>query len=159
MEPQTDPDPTVALLPAHRDPERRQARPSLTRAASNRRVRLVQEAKRGNVNALRSGIHAEVANLDYVSDELATIYATHPHLEPLADRRLVELLAIATIQHRRAVLAIEREGPDANLTKWEANLGARVERHLQRIHERNIERARATERAATLDLRAYRVNG
>ena len=139
------------------DALRRKPRPSLTRAASNRRVRLVQEARRGNVNALRSGIHAEVANLPHVADEIATVYATHDHLEPLADYRLVELLAIATVQHRRAVLAIEREGLDPNLAKWESNLGARVERHLRAVHERNAQRAREHDTARSLDLSSYRV--
>jgi len=55
---------------------------------------------------------------------------------------------------RRAVLAIERDGLDANLAKWESNLGARVERHLRAAHERNRERARTTE--DDLDLSGYR---
>lgn len=132
-------------------------RPSATRSASSRRVRLVQEAKRGNQNSMRSGIHSEIQNLPHVADEIATVYAVHPHLDRLADFRLVELLAVATISHRRAVLAIERDGLDANLAKYESNLGARVERHLERVYARNAERARsAAADAAKPDLAKYR---
>jgi hypothetical protein len=132
-------------------------RVSKTRSASISRARNAEEARKGNQRALRHGINADVLNLPYVADEVALIYATHRHLDPIEDFRLVELTALAHVAHRRAQLAIEKEGMTTTLVRYEADLGKRLERFLARIHDRNLERARAAEQADTLDLRAYRV--
>lgn len=132
-------------------------RASKTRSASVSRARNAEEARKGNQRALKHGINADVLNLPFVADEVALTFATYRFLDPIEDYRLVELVALAHVAHRRAQLAIASEGMTATLTRYESDLGKRLERGLQRVHERNIERARAREQADTLDLRAYRV--
>jgi hypothetical protein len=122
-------------------------RPSLTRSASLRRVGLANSVRQGHARPLRHGVFALVANRPDIDVETALIFAAHPALDPVADRRIVEGLAIASTQHRRAVLAIEEAGTagmrDSVLTHWEGRLAALSERLEQAVHARAIERARA----------------
>src|SRR6266508_3751907 len=82
-------------------------RPSATRAQSARRARLRFLARQGNVNALRHGAFAVVANAADVAVEVDITFATHPALEVLADRRLVELFATCNVQRQRALSAMQ----------------------------------------------------
>lgn len=76
---------------AHSQPSPRAAS-GLTRSMAARRRRLREEAQRGNRNALRHGTFAEVANAADVALEVEVVYATHPALDPVADRRLARAL-------------------------------------------------------------------
>ena len=129
--------------------------PSLTRSASARRTRLRQEALRGNTNAMRSGIFAEVSNRPDVANEIALIFATHPNLDELADRRLVEELAISLVQRRRVFLAMQTEGFTAVLTSYEARIGPLCERQERAVHDRDQQRAAAKGKAGAVDLSRY----
>lgn len=128
----------------------------ITRPAISR-ARRTAEALRGNQRALRHGVFARVALEQDVATEIALTYAVRPALLPLEDYRLVEDLAIVRVRHRRAIEAINADGPTANLTKWESNLGARAERLERAVHERAAQRAREQAAGASRpDLSAYR---
>jgi len=79
---------------------------SVTRSASVKRARAVQEVLRGNVRAFRHGIFADVLNGPDVQTEVALTYAARPLLDPIADRRLVELLATTNVQRQRCLVAM-----------------------------------------------------
>jgi hypothetical protein len=130
--------------------------PSLTRSASNRRTRYVQEAKKGNVNGLRHGAFATVQAWPDVSTETMLIFATRPALDPLRDRRLVELLATSNVQRQRTLLAIEAEGMTSTLTSYESRLAALVERLERAVHERERERIQEHKAATAVPLDQYR---
>ena len=129
--------------------------PSLTRSASARAQRLREEALKGNARAMRSGIFAEVSNRPDVANEIALIFATHSHLDPLADRRLVEALALALVQQRRAIVAMQTEGMTSILTSYESRLAALSERLERAVHERDQQRAAAKGKAGAVDLSRY----
>lgn len=129
---------------------------SLTRSANASRARHVQEAKRGNVNALRHGAFATVQAWPDVSTETALIFATRPALDPIRDRRLVELLATSNVQRQRTLLAIEAEGMSSTLTSYESRLAALVERLERSVHERERERERERRAAEVEPLDKYR---
>ena len=75
--------------------QRKPSKPSLTRSASSRRRRLVQELQRGNTRALKHGVFGEVSNFPDVATELALIFASHNHLDPIAAaRRLCQLICV-----------------------------------------------------------------
>jgi hypothetical protein len=84
------------------------------------------------------------------------IFAIHADLDPVADHRLVEALAIATVHHAKAVLAIEEAGHLATLLAAARDFGNRAERLERAVHERNRERARERKAADTVDLERYR---
>jgi HPt (histidine-containing phosphotransfer) domain-containing protein len=131
-------------------------RPSLTRSHRVRKARRVYEARRGNVNALRHGAFARVAALPDIETETALIMATHPNLDQLADHRLAEQAASASVQAQRVLLAMQEEGMIPALTTYHARLSGLVERLERAIFERD--RARASEQRAKqiIDLSAYR---
>jgi hypothetical protein len=104
------------------------------------------------VNALRSGIFAEVSNRPDVANEIAVLYATHPHLDPLADRRLVEALALALVQQRRAIVAMQTEGMTSTLTSYESRLSALAERLERAVHERDRERSPSRSAASSEEI-------
>jgi allophanate hydrolase subunit 1 len=104
---------------------------------------------------MRSGIFAEVSNRPDVANEIALIFATHPHLDPLADRRLVEALALALVQQRRAIVAMQTEGMTSILTSYESRLAALSERLERAVHERDQQRAAAKGKAGAVDLSRY----
>lgn len=128
---------------------------SPTRSTSARRARLVQEARKGRPNALRHGVFAVISNGPDVACEVALAYALHPHLDPLADRRLVEELALALVQRRRVVLAMQTEGFTAVLTSYESKLAPLSERLERAVHERDQQRAAAKGKAGAVDLSRY----
>lgn len=130
-------------------------RPSSTRSESLRRASLRRSAMAGNQRALKFGINAEVHNLPEVAMEVELIYATHEHLHPLEDFRLVELTATTHVKHRRALLGIEKEGMTPTLTRYEMDTGKRLERLERAVHERNVMRMRARQREEAVDLSAY----
>lgn len=135
------------------------ARPSVnaTRSVSSSRSRRRAEALRGNVLALKHGVFADVANARDVAVEIDLIFATHAHLDPLADRRLVESLAVASVHYARATQAIDREGWQQQLIAAARDFGNRAERLERAVHERERERAKAAQTVASAaDLDAYR---
>jgi len=129
------------LVPAVTEKAARRAQPSAARSRGLRRARAVQEARRGNANALKFGVFAEVANAEDVTREVALTYAARPGLDPIADRRLVELLATSTVQRSRALLAMRgTEGLTGVLTSYDARLAPLVERLERQVHQREQER-------------------
>lgn len=138
------------------DPTPLKPRPSATRSASLRRARLSQEAKRGNTNALKHGIFARVHNAQDIANEAAIVFAAHPDLDPVADHRLVEALAIASVHHARAVLAIDEQGYQSTLVAAARDFGNRQERLERAVHERDRERRKARQASAAVDLDRYR---
>ena len=129
----------TANLPIDLPPKRRKA--SLTRSASNRRTRHVQEILRGNARAFQHGIFAIVANEADVALEVAVTYAAHPLLDPIADFRLAQQFALALVQRMRALAAMQEYGLTAQLTSYDARLAALCERAERAIYEREKERA------------------
>lgn len=126
-----------------------------TRKPGISRARRVEELRKGNANALKHGVFADVLNLPDVDREAALIFAARPALDPIRDRRLVEHLASAAVSRARALIAIERDGMTATLTSYERNLSGTCERLERAVHDRERERlAAARERPA--DLSAYR---
>jgi hypothetical protein len=127
--------------------------PARSLAASRGRRR--HDLMLGNANALQHGVFARTANERDASVEAALIYATHPDLDDLADRRLVEQLALASVQHRRALLAIEEQGLTPTLTSYVIRLGQLVERLEHAVHDRERERQAQLRRGKTIDLSKY----
>lgn len=139
-------------LPANPTPARRRA--SLTRSASNRRARHVQEVLRGNTRAFLHGVFAIVANQADVQTEMSLIFAVRPLLDPIADWSLVELLASTNVQRHRCLIAMQEGGLTSQLTAYDSRLSALVERLERAVHERERERLIAS-RERPVDLSAY----
>jgi hypothetical protein len=112
----------------------------------------------GNARALQHGVFARTANERDASVEAALLYVTHPDLDDLADRRLVEQLALASVQHRRALLAIEADGLTPVLTSYVIRLGQLVERLEHAVHDREKERQAQLKRGHVVDLSKYARN-
>jgi hypothetical protein len=134
--------------PVELHPGRKRPRPSATRSASLSRARRVGELRRGNANALRHGLFAEVAHLPMVAAEVALQYVAHPGLDPIRDLRLVEHYALASIQLRRAHLEVERVGLTEHLGSFLGRQGTLVERLERMVDER--ERRNLAERARSV---------
>jgi len=149
------PDVPVTPVRSVRVPPPGPRRPSATRAQSSRRGRLAYLARRGNTNALVHGVFAIVANQPDVEIEVELVYATHPALDRLADRRLVELYASANVMRQRALVAMQTGGLTPVLTSYDARLAPMLERLEQKVHDR--ERRRLAERNAkqVVDLSAF----
>jgi hypothetical protein len=124
---------------------------SVAAARSRRRHDLLL----GNSRALQHGCFAKSANERDASVEAGLLYVTHPGLDELADRRLVEQLALASVQHRRALLAIEQDGLTPVLTSYVIRLGQLVERLERAVHDREKERIAQMRRGKVIDLSAY----
>lgn len=127
---------------------------SATRSASVKRARAVQEVLRGNVRAFKHGIFARVLDASDVQTEVALIFAARPLLDPIADRRLVELLATTNVQRQRCLVAMQTDGLTSQLTAYDARLAALVERLERAVHERERERLIAA-RERPVDLSRY----
>jgi hypothetical protein len=104
---------------------------------------------------VKTGIHATILNAPDVADEVALTFATHPHLDPIADFRLVEQLALAAVKYGRAVLAMETAGWTAQLIAAARDFGNRAERLERAVHQRERERI-ADHTRAVVDLSDYR---
>jgi hypothetical protein len=127
--------PSSSLAPA------KNALPARSLSASRSRRR--HDLMLGNARALQHGVFARTANERDASVEAALLYGTHPGLDELADRRLVEQLALASVQHRRALLAIEEQGLTPTLTSYVIRLGQLVERLEEKVYVR--EKARISQ--------------
>lgn len=124
---------------------------SLAAARSARRRSLMLR----NHLALSHGCFAVTANERDTSIEVDLLYASHPGLDLIADRRLVEQLALASVQHRRALIAIEADGLTPTLTSYVIRLGQLVERLEHVVHDREKERYAALRRGPVIDLTRY----
>lgn len=124
--------------PADAAADRPSPNPNRSRSASRARRR--QELLRGNTRAMRHGAFAEVAALPDVATEVDLLFAAHPALDPIRDRRLVELLATSNVRRQRCLLAMERDGMTQTLTAYDARLAPLVERLERAVHERERER-------------------
>ena len=132
------------------------ARPvSKARSLAASRARRRHDLMLGNHLALSHGCFAVTANERDASVEAALVYASHPGLDPIADRRLVEQLALASVQHRRALIAIETDGLTSLLTSYVIRLGQLVERLEHAVHDREKERYAAARRGKVIDLSRY----
>ena len=147
------PAPTPSLPPAAALAPAKNASP--TRSLSAARSRRCWGAARGNQNSMRHGIMAVVANAPDTATEVALTYATHPGLEDLADLRLVETYALAAVQYRRAIAAIDAQGMTPVLTAYSSRLAALVERLERAVHEREKERIAQMRRGKVIDLSMY----
>ena len=139
--------PSSALAPA------KYASPARSLAASRGRRRW--EVLRGNQNAMRHGIMAVVANQVDSATEVDLTYATHPDLDDLADLRLVETYALASVQYRRAIAAIDAQGMTPTLTSYSSRLAALVERLERAVHDRERERQAQLRIGKVVDLSKY----
>lgn len=119
------------------------------------RARRVEELGKGNARALRHGVFAVVNNQQDVQTEVALTYAARPLLDPIADRRLVELLATTNVQRQRALIAMQQDGLSQQLTSYDARLAALVERLERAVHDRERER-QTVARQRPVDLSEYR---
>jgi hypothetical protein len=131
-------------------------RRSLTLSASQSRRRRVEEINKGNVNSLRHGVFAIVQNARDVACEIALTLATYPSLHPIADRRLVELLAEARVQRQRAIIAMTTEGLTPTLTSYDARLSQLEERLERTLYERERQRRTDLARGDADPLARYR---
>jgi hypothetical protein len=100
-------------------------------------------------------VFAIVANHQDVQTEVALIYAARPLLDPIADLRLVELLATNNVQRNRCLIAMLEAGLTQLLTAYDARLAALVERLERAVHDREKERA-AVARQKPANLAEYR---
>jgi hypothetical protein len=112
----------------------------------------------GNPIGMRHGVFAIVANQPDIMTEVALTYAAHPHLDPIADRRLVELLSTTNVQRQRCLIAMQEHGLSSQLTAYDSRLAALVERLERAVHEREKERA-TLRHVPALDLSRYRNDG
>jgi hypothetical protein len=118
------------------------------------RARRVEEVRRGNPGAWRHGVFSIVGNQLDVMTEVALVFASHPLLDPIADRRLVELYATTNVQRQRCLIAMQEQGLTAQLTSYDSRLAALVERLERAVHEREQERIAAAH-TAPVDLSQY----
>ena len=150
----TNPERALALPPASPAAPARPVSKARSLAASRSRRR--HDLMMGNHLALAHGCFAVTSNQRDASVEASLIYTTHPGLDDLADRRMVEQLALASVQHRKALIAIEVSGLTPTLTSYVIRLGQLVERLENHVHEREKERQAAMRRGPIIDLSAYR---
>jgi hypothetical protein len=129
---------------------------SPARSLASRRSRRRWELQRGNANAWRHGIFAITGNEVDAATEVALVFAAHPSLDGIADLRLVESYALAAVQYRRALAAIDTDGLTSILTSYATRLAALVERLERACHDREKERQAAMRRGPIIDLSAYR---
>jgi hypothetical protein len=134
------------------EPPPKKAKPGISRA------RRVEELGKGNANALRHGVFAVVANQQDVAVEVALTYAARPLLDPIVDRRLVELLATTNVQRNRCLIAMAEAGLSQQLTAYDSRLAALVERLERAVHDREKERATVA-RQQPANLEVYRRDG
>jgi hypothetical protein len=153
----TNPERALALPPTSPAVVARVVSPA--RSLASRRSRRRWEAARGNANALHHGIFAIVANEVDAATEVALIYAAHPSLDGIADLRLVESYALAAVQYRKALAAIDKDGLTSILTSYATRLAALVERLERACHERERERQAAMRRGPIIDLSKYAPKG
>jgi hypothetical protein len=125
------------------------------RSVASSRQRRRSEALRGNANAYRHGVMAIVQNAPDTATECALTFASHPDLDPIADLRLVETYALAAVQFRRAIAAIDAQGMTPVLTAYSSRLAALVERLEQKVHDREKERRAELRRGPVIDLSKY----
>lgn len=134
------------------------ARLSRSSAMHVRRTR--EEAARGNQNALRHGVWADVLRQPDVAAEVELTFALHPSLDRLLDARLVQHYAVTSARLQALHLAIDRDGFTAILTSFEARMGPLLERLERTVQERAAQREReAAALAGTVDLLRYRPKG
>lgn len=125
-------------------------RPSLTRSQTLRRTMAVKAAMAGNGYAMTHGVRTALVSRPDVQTEIALLFAVEPALDPVRDRRLVELCAMTNIRLVRCDLAMEEHGETAVLTGYRSRLGPLAERLERQLHERARERE-AARRAAAAD--------
>jgi hypothetical protein len=118
-------------------------RPSATRGASIARIRRRQEALRGNRRSLIHGAFAKVMNAPDVAAEVDLIRVAFPNLDPIADERLVLLLAQTRATVARAFVALgEAEGVRSSpVTAFLSRQSALQERLERALYDRDRERA------------------
>jgi len=127
--------------PGEASPTPKSTSPAPARSvAASRSRRAWEVANRNSQAALQHGCFAVTANERDASVEVALLYATHPGLDALADRRLVEQLALASVQHRRALIAVEADGLTSTLTSYVTRLAALIERLEAKVHQREQDR-------------------
>jgi hypothetical protein len=108
--------------------------------ASQARRRRIRSLRLGNVNALEHGVRAQVQNARDVRIEIGLTFATHPALDPIVDRRLVEQLAVTRVQRQRVLLAMATEGFTSILTSYDARLAPLEERLDRAVRELDRQR-------------------
>jgi hypothetical protein len=123
---------------SHRFPDqpRRKAGPSATRSQTLRRTAAVKSVLAGNARAMTHGIRSELVTRPDVQTEIALLYAANPGLDPIADRRLVELAAMTNVRLVRCVLALDEQGHDRVLTAYFSKLAPLAERLERQLNER-----------------------
>lgn len=104
------------------------------------------------------GIFSETLLAPDVATEIALTYASHPSLDPIADRRLVELASTVRVQRHRCLVAIERDGLTQPLTSYDRALAALEERLERSVRERERERVRDWRSRPTVNLADYQRN-
>jgi hypothetical protein len=124
---------------------------SRTRSASASTANRRRQARLGNVNALRHGAFAVVNAQADVATEIELLLVAFPGLDPIADRRLVELLATTRVTRVRVLAAIDREGFTSTLTSYEYRLGDRQQRLERDLLERERARLAGAERKPVPD--------
>ena len=132
---------------------------SPARSLASRRSRRRWELQRGNANAWRHGVFAITGNEVDAATEVALIFAAHPSLDGIADLRLVESFALASVQYRRSLQAIDRDGLSAVLTSYSSRLAALAARLERACHDRERERQAAMRRGPIIDLSKYAPKG
>jgi len=123
---------------------------SPARSLASHRSRRRWEVQRGNQNSMRHGIFAIVANEVDTATEIALTFAACPSLDGIADLRLVESYALAAVQYRRALAAIDTDGLTSILTSYATRLAALTERLERAVHDRERERQAAMRRGASM---------
>jgi hypothetical protein len=129
------------------------------RSVASSRQRRRSEVLRGNARAFSHGIMAIVNNSADTATEVALTFASHPDLDGIADLRLVETYALASVQYRRAIAAIDAQGITPVLTAYSSRLAALVERLERAVHDREKERIAQMRRGESMviQLQAKRV--
>jgi hypothetical protein len=132
---------------------------SPARSLASRRSRRRWELQRGNANAWKHGIFATTGNEVDAATEVALVFASHPSLDGIADLRMVEAYCLASVQYRRALQAIDRDGMTAVLTAYSSRLAAICERGERAVHDRERERQTNLRRGPIIDLSKYAPEG
>ena len=129
---------------------------SSARSIAASRARRRSDLMKGNTISLHHGCFAVTANERDAAVEGDLIFVAHPALDAVADLRLVEQLALASVQHRRALIAIEREGLTSLLTSYVIRLGQLVERLERAVHDRERERIAQMRRGESMVIQLQR---
>jgi hypothetical protein len=119
------------------------------------RARRVDGVRRGRVASMTHGIFSQTLLAPDVATEVLITYAAYPALDPIADRRLVELASTVRVQRHRCLAAMQEHGLIGPLTSYDRGMATLEERMERAVYERQRQRVQEFGKRPLIDLRQY----